>query len=121
MYNGDYMRKKNLIDFGFRLPSAFDNRPLKFEEFEAKMGTTLFVSATPAEYELSHSKQEVELITRPTGLLDPMVEVRPIEGQMKYLMEEARKTIANEQQGADHNTYKEDGRGPDRLPCKGGL
>jgi len=95
MYNGDYMRKKNLIDFGFRLPSAFDNRPLKFEEFEAKMGTTLFVSATPAEYELSHSKQEVDLITRPTGLLDPEVEVRPIEGQMKYLMEQARKTIAN--------------------------
>jgi excinuclease ABC subunit B len=94
MYNGDYMRKKNLIDFGFRLPSAFDNRPLKFEEFEAKMGTTLFVSATPAEYELSKSKQEIELITRPTGLLDPIVEIRPIEGQMKYLMEQAKQTIA---------------------------
>ncbi|MDE1825622.1 MAG: excinuclease ABC subunit UvrB [Candidatus Micrarchaeota archaeon] len=95
MYNGDFARKKNLVDFGFRLPSAFDNRPLKFEEFEAKMGKTLFVSATPAEYELSHSKQEVELITRPTGLLDPKVEVRPIEGQMKYLMEQARETMAN--------------------------
>lgn len=94
MYNGDFMRKKNLVDFGFRLPSAFDNRPLKFEEFEAKMGTTLFVSATPAEYELSHSKQEIELITRPTGLLDPKVEIRPIEGQMKYLMDETKKTIA---------------------------
>ncbi|MDE1828381.1 MAG: excinuclease ABC subunit UvrB [Candidatus Micrarchaeota archaeon] len=94
MYNGDYMRKKNLVDFGFRLPSAFDNRPLKFEEFEKKMGTTLFVSATPAEYELQHSKQEVELITRPTGLLDPIVEVRPIEGQMRYLMEQAKATIA---------------------------
>jgi excinuclease ABC subunit B len=93
MYNGDYARKKNLVDFGFRLPSAFDNRPLKFAEFEAKMGTTLFVSATPAEYELSRSKQEVELITRPTGLLDPVVEVRPIEGQMKYLMDGARQTI----------------------------
>lgn len=94
MYNGDYMRKKNLIDFGFRLPSAFDNRPLKFEEFEAKMGTTLFVSATPAEYELEHSKKKIELITRPTGLLDPIVEVKPIEGQMKYLMAEAKRTIA---------------------------
>jgi excinuclease ABC subunit B len=94
MYNGDRMRKKNLVDFGFRLPSAYDNRPLKFEEFEAKMGTTLFVSATPAEYELERSKQEVELITRPTGLLDPQVEVRPIEGQMRYLMEHARQTIA---------------------------
>jgi len=94
MYNGDFMRKKNLVDFGFRLPSAFDNRPLKFEEFEKKMGTTLFVSATPAEYELAHSKQEIELITRPTGLLDPIVEVRPIEGQMKYLMEDSKQTIA---------------------------
>ncbi len=93
MYNGDYMRKKNLVDFGFRLPSAFDNRPLKFEEFEAKMKTTLFVSATPAEYELSCSEKKVDLITRPTGLLDPIVEVRPMEGQMKYLMEQSRKTI----------------------------
>lgn len=93
MYNGDYMRKKNLVDFGFRLPSAFDNRPLKFEEFEAKMGRTLFVSATPAQYEIGISGQKVDLITRPTGLLDPVVEVRRMEGQMKYLMEEARKTI----------------------------
>lgn len=93
MYNGDYMRKKNLVEFGFRLPSAFDNRPLKFEEFEAKMGRTLFVSATPAQYEIENSGQKVDLITRPTGLLDPVVEVRRMEGQMKYLMEEARKTI----------------------------
>lgn len=93
MYNGDYMRKKNLIDFGFRLPSAFDNRPLKFEEFESKMGSTLFVSATPAEYELGKSGPAVELITRPTGLLDPVVELYHIEGQMKHLMSEARKAI----------------------------
>ncbi|MDE1856072.1 MAG: DEAD/DEAH box helicase family protein, partial [Candidatus Micrarchaeota archaeon] len=93
MYNGDHMRKENLINFGFRLPSAFDNRPLRFEEFEKKMGTTLFVSATPAEYEKAHSGNEIELITRPTGLLDPIVEVKPIEGQMKYLMEETKKTI----------------------------
>jgi excinuclease ABC subunit B len=93
MYNGDYARKKNLVDFGFRLPSAFDNRPLKFEEFEKKMGKTLFVSATPAEYELAKSGPPVELITRPTGLLDPVVEMYPIEGQMKHLMQEARKTI----------------------------
>jgi excinuclease ABC subunit B len=94
MYNGDYSRKKNLIDFGFRLPSAFDNRPLTFEEFEQKMGKTLFVSATPAEYELQLSGAPVELITRPTGLLDPVVELHPVEGQMKHLMEEAKKTIA---------------------------
>jgi excinuclease ABC subunit B len=93
MYNGDYSRKKNLVDFGFRLPSALDNRPLKFEEFEQKMGRTLFVSATPAEYELQKSGPVVELITRPTGLLDPEIEVHSIEGQMQHLMQEAKKTI----------------------------
>jgi excinuclease ABC subunit B len=93
MYNGDYARKKNLVDFGFRLPSAFDNRPLKFEEFEQKMGKTLFVSATPADYELQLSGAPVELITRPTGLLDPAVELHPIEGQMQHLMQEAKKAI----------------------------
>jgi len=94
MYNGDWARKKNLVDFGFRLPSAHDNRPLTFEEFEKKMGKTLFVSATPAEYETEKSGAPVELITRPTGLLDPEVEVHPIEGQMQHLMAEAKKTIA---------------------------
>ena len=94
MYNGDRQRKKNLVDFGFRLPSAYDNRPLKFEELERKMGTTLFVSATPAEYELGHSGGLVELITRPTGLLDPIVEVRKMEGQMNYIMEQSKKAIA---------------------------
>ncbi len=93
MYNGDYSRKKNLVDFGFRLPSALDNRPLKFEEFELKMGKVLFVSATPADYELEKSGSPVELITRPTGLLDPEVEMRPIEGQIQDLMVEAKKTI----------------------------
>jgi excinuclease ABC subunit B len=93
MYNGDYARKKNLVDFGFRLPSAFDNRPLKFEEFEQKMGKTLFVSATPSDYELQLSGPPVEVITRPTGLLDPVVELHPIEGQMQHLMQEAKKAI----------------------------
>jgi len=93
MYNGDYSRKKNLVDFGFRLPSALDNRPLQFNEFEGKMGRVLFVSATPAEYELEKSGPPVELITRPTGLLDPEVEMHPIEGQMQHLMQEAKKTI----------------------------
>jgi len=93
MFNGDYSRKKNLVDFGFRLPSALDNRPLKFEEFEGKMGKVLFVSATPADYELERSGPPVELITRPTGLLDPEVELHPIAGQMQHLMAEAKKTI----------------------------
>jgi excinuclease ABC subunit B len=93
MYNGNYERKKNLIDYGFRLPSAFDNRPLTFEEFEAKMGRTLFVSATPGDYELNKSGSPVELITRPTGLLDPIIELHPIKNQMRHLMSEAKKTI----------------------------
>jgi excinuclease ABC subunit B len=93
MYNGNYERKKNLVDYGFRLPSAFDNRPLTFKEFEAKMGTTLFVSATPADYELDKSGAPVELITRPTGLLDPIIELHPIKNQMQHLMIESKKTI----------------------------
>jgi excinuclease ABC subunit B len=97
MYKGDYSRKKNLVDFGFRLPCAFDNRPLKFEEFERFFGNTLFVSATPAEYELSNSDQVVELIIRPTGLIDPTVEVRPIDGHIKDLVIEINKTVANKE------------------------
>jgi len=93
MYNGNYSRKKNLVDYGFRLPTAFDNRPLTFDEFEAKMDTTLFVSATPADYELEKSGSPVQLITRPTGLLDPVIELHPIKGQMQHLMIEAQKTI----------------------------
>ncbi len=88
MYKGDYSRKKNLIDFGFRLPSAYDNRPLKFEEFEKYFNNTIFVSATPSDYELNHSGQIIEQIIRPTGLLDPIIEVRPSNGQIKNLLEE---------------------------------
>jgi excinuclease ABC subunit B len=96
MYNGNFERKKNLIDYGFRLPSAFDNRPLTFKEFESKMATTLFVSATPADYEIQKSGAPVELITRPTGLLDPVIELHPIKNQMQHLMSEAKKTIDRE-------------------------
>ncbi|MDA1196571.1 MAG: excinuclease ABC subunit UvrB [Nanoarchaeota archaeon] len=95
MYKGDLARKKNLVDYGFRLPSAYDNRPLKFNEFEKYFNQTLFVSATPAEYELNASKQVVELIYRPTGLLDPVVEIRPIEGQIKDLLKEIRTRTKN--------------------------
>ena len=90
MSGGDIARKKNLIDFGFRLPSAYDNRPLRFEEFEDKINQAIFVSATPADYEKSHSTQIVEQIIRPTGLLDPEIIVRPIEGQIDDLMGEIR-------------------------------
>ncbi len=90
MSGGDIARKKNLIDFGFRLPSAYDNRPLRFEEFEEKINQAIFVSATPAEYEREHSTQIVEQIIRPTGLVDPEIIVRPIEGQVDDLMGEIK-------------------------------
>lgn len=93
MYAGDRSRKQSLIDFGFRLPSAFDNRPLKFEEIEKYFGNALFVSATPSEYELSTSQPVVEQIIRPTGLVDPQVEVRPRTGQIDDLLAEINKTI----------------------------
>ncbi len=88
MYFGDYSRKKNLVDFGFRLPSAFDNRPLKFAEFEKYMKHTVFVSATPGQYEADNGKQIVEQIVRPTGLIDPPIFIRPITGQMEDLKNE---------------------------------
>ena len=94
MYKGDRSRKENLVDYGFRLPSALDNRPLKFEEFERMMPQTVFVSATPAKYEAEHAGQVVEQLVRPTGLVDPMVEVRPVGTQVDDLMSEARKRIA---------------------------
>ncbi len=90
MSGGDTARKKNLIDYGFRLPSAYDNRPLYFEEFEERMGQTVFVSATPGDYENEYATNTVEQIIRPTGLLDPIIHVRPIEGQVDDLMGEIR-------------------------------
>jgi excinuclease ABC subunit B len=88
MYNGDYTRKKMLVDYGFRLPSAYDNRPLKFEEFEKYLNNVIFVSATPAGYELKNSFQVVEQLVRPTGLVDPKVEIRPTKNQMEDLIKE---------------------------------
>ncbi len=93
MYNGDRARKESLVNYGFRLPSAFDNRPLNFEEFESKINQVVFVSATPAEYDRKNSQALVEQVIRPTGLLDPMVEVRPVEGQIDDLMFEVNKRI----------------------------
>lgn len=90
MYNGDHSRKSSLIEYGFRLPSAFDNRPLQFSEFEERMGQTMFVSATPANYEAEHSQRTVEQIIRPTGLTDPEIHVRPVDGQMDDMLSEIR-------------------------------
>lgn len=90
MYNGDRARKQVLVDHGFRLPSALDNRPLKFEEFEKRIHQAIYISATPGPYELEHTPKMVEQIIRPTGLLDPTIDVRPIEGQIDDLIEEIR-------------------------------
>ena len=93
MYHGDRSRKENLVEFGFRLPSALDNRPLRFEEFEAHMNQVVYVSATPGPYELQRSEQVVEQVIRPTGLVDPEVIVRPVKGQIDDLLDEIGETI----------------------------
>ena len=94
MYAGDRSRKQTLVDYGFRLPSALDNRPLNFEEFEAHIDQMMFVSATPSDYEKDHELLRTEQIIRPTGLLDPEVQVRPVEGQIDDLIGEVNKEIA---------------------------
>ena len=94
MYNGDQARKKSLVDYGFRLEAAKDNRPLTFNEFEKKLRQTIYVSATPGKYELEKAGQVVEQVIRPTGLLDPTIEIRPIKNQVEVLMQECEKTIA---------------------------
>ncbi|HFD2045246.1 TPA: excinuclease ABC subunit UvrB [Clostridium perfringens] len=93
MYAGDRSRKTSLVEFGFRLPCAFDNRPLKFSEFESKINQVVFVSATPGDYELDHSDVVAEQIIRPTGLLDPVIEIRPIQGQIDDLYGEIQRTV----------------------------
>lgn len=93
MYEGDRSRKTTLVEYGFRLPSALDNRPLKFNEFESKINQMLFVSATPSKYEAEHSEQTVEQVIRPTGLLDPEITVKPIQGQIDDLISEVNKTV----------------------------
>ena len=97
MYAGDRSRKDSLVNYGFRLPSAYDNRPLNFEEFDARINQAIYVSATPAEYERTRSGQIVEQVIRPTGLLDPLVEVRPIDGQIDDLIGEINKRTAKDE------------------------
>jgi len=97
MYNGDRARKTNLVDYGFRLPSALDNRPLRFDEFESKMRQTVFVSATPADYEKNHAGQVVEQVVRPTGLVDPQISVRPAVTQVDDLMQEISYRVAKQE------------------------
>ena len=95
MYNGDKARKQSLVEYGFRLEAAKDNRPLTFNEFESKIGQVMYVSATPAQYELSRAGAVVELVIRPTGLLDPLIEVKPIKNQIEDLMLEIKKVISH--------------------------
>lgn len=98
MYNGDHARKETLVNYGFRLPSAFDNRPLKFEEFEERINQAIFVSATPGDYEFSHSKNRVtEQIIRPTGLLDPKIEVKPVENQVDDLIAQINERVQKQE------------------------
>ncbi len=107
MYNGDKSRKDSLVNYGFRLPSAYDNRPLKFDEFEERINQVVFVSATPADYENEHSKKNVvEQIIRPTGLLDPKIEVRPVENQIDNLIEQIHERVEKHEKSFSNNSNK---------------
>lgn len=118
MYNGDRARKQTLIDYGFRLPSALDNRPLKLNEFEQHVNQILYVSATPGPYELDRVPKEdvAEQIIRPTGLLDPEIEVRPIMGQIDDLTSEINKRVEQNERVFVTTLTKKNGGGSDRLP-----
>ncbi len=122
MWHGDRSRKQNLVDYGFRLPSAMDNRPLKFEEFETRTNQILYVSATPGPYELTKSSGVVvEQIIRPTGLLDPPVEIRPIKGQIDDLLAEIRARVRGERARAGDDAHEAHGGRPGRLLHRGGC
>ena len=121
MYAGDRSRKTTLVEYGFRLPSALDNRPLNFEEFEERIDQLLFVSATPGPYESDHELLRAEQIIRPTGLLDPRVEVRPVAGQIDDLVSEIQKEVEKKAEGAGDHPDKAHGRGSDRLYAGGGY
>ncbi|MEI3102514.1 MAG: helicase-related protein [Oscillospiraceae bacterium] len=111
MYRGDRARKESLVEYGFRLPSAFDNRPLKFEEFTERIHQRVYVSATPGEYERERAGQVVEQIIRPTGLLDPEIFVRPVEGQIDDLIGEINARIAKGQRSLGYHPHQENGGG----------
>ena len=120
MYEGDMSRKRTLVDHGFRLPSAMDNRPLRWEEFVERIGQTVYLSATPGPYELGRGEGVVEQIIRPTGLVDPEVVVKPTKGQIDDLVHEIRERAERRRAGAGHHADQEDVRGPHRLPARAG-
>ena len=115
MYNGDRARKTTLVDYGFRLPCAYDNRPLKFEEFEQRLNQVVYVSATPGAYERERSGQLVEQIIRPTGLLDPLIEVRPVTGQIDDLLGGDPSPLRSKGTSAGDHANHEDGGGSDGI------
>lgn len=117
MYNGDQMRKKVLVEHGFRLPNAMDNRPLRFEEFEAIVPQVVFVSATPGPHELQRTEGEVaEQVIRPTGLLDPIIEVKPAQGQVPDLLEQCEIRVRRGEARTRDRPHQATLRGPDQLP-----
>ena len=116
MYNGDRSRKETLVEYGFRLPSAVDNRPLKFDEFEEVMGYTVYTSATPGPYEMGKAEQVAEQIIRPTGLVDPEVEIRPTKGQVDDLIGEIRQRVERGERVLVTTLDQAHGRGPGGLP-----
>ena len=118
MYNGDRARKESLVEYGFRLPCAFDNRPLRFEEFEQRVHQRIYVSATPGEYEKTRAGQIVEQVIRPTGLLDPRVEVRPVEGQIDDLLGEINERSARDERVLVTTLTKKNGGGSDRVSAE---
>ncbi len=120
MYAGDRSRKQTLVDYGFRLPSALDNRPLNFDEFEERINQVIFTSATPGPYELEHSAQIVHQVIRPTGVLDPEVEVRPVKGQVDDLLGEINKRTARGRACAGHHPHQAHVRRFERLPAGNG-
>ena len=121
MYNGDRSRKEMLVNYGFRLPSALDNRPLRREEFESHVHQIVYVSATPGDYEMEQTDTVIEQIIRPTGLLDPEVEVRPTMGQMDDLLGEINARVERGRADFCHHLDQEDGRRLDRLLQRNGC
>jgi len=119
-FAGDKSRKDSLVENGFRLPTAYDNRPLTFEEFEEKTDQTLYVSATPSDYEREESEQIVEQIVRPTHLVDPAIEVSDATGQVDNLMDRIDERIESARAHARDDADQTDGRGPHRVPRGGG-
>jgi excinuclease ABC subunit B len=119
MHEGDASRKRTLVEHGFRLPSALDNRPLRFDEFKGRVGQTVYLSATPGKYEMGHADGIVEQIIRPTGLIDPQVVVKPSKGQIDDLLEQIRIRSGQRRARAGHDTDQEDGRGAHRLLDRG--